>query len=396
MRHRNLVPLFLAVATLAACDIADPTDPAELRVAPPAEALSAVPGVTEVVGETGPGSTYALLKPANWNGELVVYAHGYVQPFFPVGLTMEVAWLRDWMLGQGFAVAYSSYSETGYAVKDGAQRTHQLNGLFTETFEEPARTYLVGLSMGGLIATQLSERFGPQYDGTLTLCGVMGGGKWNADYVATFRVLFDFFYPGVLPGTLYDAPPGYIVAPGSPAANAIAGAILANPIPAFVMAGLEQVRLAYASPTELVTGFVHVLGYQVNGANAMTERLHGHGFFDNTEIWYSGSGDDAALNAGVQRYAADPAAVNYLEHWYTPNGGISSPFVTLHTTRDPLVPVRGLDLFADAVAAAGNSDLLLQRPSTDAFGHCAFNGTDVLGAFGTLVQWVRTNQRPGA
>jgi len=388
------LPLTLLFLVVSGCDDADPTAPSPSHAAP-LSAISPVPGVQEVVGETGPGSTYALLVPAAWNGELVVYAHGYVQPFLDPALTMEVALFRDWLLSQGFAVAYSSWSETGYAVKDGAQRTHQLSGLFAERFGEPARTWLVGLSLGGLVVESLSERFRHQYDGTLALCGVMAGGSWNASYVADFRVLFDVFYPGVLPGTLFETPAGAIVAPGSPVYNAIVGALVANPLPAMEMAAMDQIRLKYHSPTELVTSFVHVLGYQVNGANALTDRVNGKSFFDNTSVRYSGSSRDAEINALVARYAGDPSAVNYFDHWWQPSGLLAAPMITLHTTRDPLVPERGEQIFADVVSEAGNAGLLLQR-TTDAFGHCAFTGPDIVGAFLSLRQWAVTGQRPAA
>ena len=34
-----------------------------------------------VEGQTGPGSLYALDLPEAWNGDLVVYAHGIVDPY---------------------------------------------------------------------------------------------------------------------------------------------------------------------------------------------------------------------------------------------------------------------------------------------------------------------------
>ena len=41
-----------------------------------------------VEGETGPGALYALDMPIAWNGDLVVYAHGIVDPVLP-------KWLPD-------------------------------------------------------------------------------------------------------------------------------------------------------------------------------------------------------------------------------------------------------------------------------------------------------------
>jgi pimeloyl-ACP methyl ester carboxylesterase len=406
MRRKNLVTVAVVImaAVAAGCD-SDPLGTGGAIPPPdgPVQALSPVPYVTEVVGTTGPGSSYALFRPASWNGELVVYARGYVQPFLAPTLAIEMPGIRDWLLTQGYAVAYSSYSETGYAVRDGWQRTHQLSGLFTAQFGRPDRTYLLGISMGGLIAEYLSERFSSQYDGTLSVCGVLAGGRTNADYVAHFRVLFDHFYPGVLPGSLYQMPEGYLLLPpdpasgfpGSPAFHAVVNAVAGNPWPAMDMAGMDQIGLAYLDMGELVTSFLHVLGYQINGANALTERLNGHGFFDNAATVYAGSANDAAVNAGVARFTADPAAEKYLERWWEPQGRIARPFLSIHTTRDPLVPARGDARFAARVAAAGASDHLLQR-SVNAFGHCAFTAADIPAAFMALVGWARTGVRPPA
>lgn len=402
MMSKRTLPLVMAAVAIAACDTTDPVTPSLLPEAS-VSAMTSVPGVQEVVGETGPGSSYALFVPEGWNGELVVYAHGYEQPFMPVSFPdREFAGLRDWLLVNQFAVAYSTYSHTGYAVKDGAIRTHQLNGLFEESFGEPARTYLFGISMGGLVVDLLSERNGAQYDGTLAACGVMGGGQMSASYVATFRILFDHFFPGALPGSLYAMPDGYYVIPpnaagypGSDGFWAIRNAVLGNLGAAVELAGIDQIDLAYNDYNELVTSFLHVLGYQVNGANDLTAQLHGHGFFDNSGVAYTGSSDDDALNAGVARYTADPSAEQYFESWYEPTGDIRAPFITIHTTRDPLVPVLVEDVFAAKVAESGDGDLLLQR-TVEAFGHCGFGAADLPTAFLSLVQWVRTGVKPAA
>jgi hypothetical protein len=101
------------------------------------------------------------------------------------------------------------------------------------------------------------------------------------------------------------------------------------------------------------------------------------------------------VNAAVARHEGDPAAQNYFDHSWQPTGDIGAPMLTLHTTRDPLVPARGEDIFAETVAQAGNSDLLLQR-TTNAFGHCAFTGPDLVGSFFTLRNWVVSGVRPAA
>jgi len=98
-------------------------------------------------GAIGDGSFYAIDVPQPWNGDLIVYAHGIVDPTAPVALPTTqdgFAGLRDGWLAQGLAVAASSYSENGYALKDAALHTRQLTGLVAEQFGRPRRVYLVG------------------------------------------------------------------------------------------------------------------------------------------------------------------------------------------------------------------------------------------------------------
>src|SRR5262245_52271553 len=139
-------------------------------------------GATRVVeGEIGPGAFYAFHVPENWNGDLVVYVHGYAEEPGDVALP-NIGYFRDPLLAQGYAFAYSSFSENGYALKEGAQQTHQLCGLFVSQFGQPRRAFLVGQSLGGIIALKLAEKYPNQYDGALLGCGVVGGTKAEIEY----------------------------------------------------------------------------------------------------------------------------------------------------------------------------------------------------------------------
>lgn len=80
-----------------------------------------------------------------------------------------------------------------------------------------------------------------------------------------------------------------------------------------------------------------------------------------------------------------------MDHWYTPTGEIDDPVVALHTTRDPLVPGRVEEWYAERVEGAGHANLFIRMPPTDRFGHCAFDGPDVIGAFLTLRGAVATD-----
>jgi hypothetical protein len=74
----------------------------------------------QATGTTADGAQYALLVPNDWNGDIVFYAHGIVPPLAPVSLPAATDWdnavtLRDALGQAGFAVAYSSFGENGYA-----------------------------------------------------------------------------------------------------------------------------------------------------------------------------------------------------------------------------------------------------------------------------------------
>lgn len=314
-----------------------------------------------VDGRTGPGSVYRLVRPSNWNGILVLYAHGYIAKDVPVGITPDDELVISLLAPQGFAVAVSSFDENGWVVKDGTQRTHQLLGLFTSKFGRPARVYVGGASMGGLIAIRLIETWPDDFAGVLPACAVAGGVSRQYDYMLNVRILFDLFYPGVLPGTAVDVPPGIdltqdIVGPA-------VAAMTANPGGAFAIASIAQTPVPFASPAELLESIATALG----GAAGYPEVLaltHGHSYFDNTATQYTGALPAptlAYINANVQRFTGTPDAQNSLEHNYTPSGDLRIPALTLSTFRDPVIPGFHRTIYGQEVAAMGDGDRLVQR-----------------------------------
>lgn len=187
MRSARLLPILTALAVLTAgCDSGTPVESIAIRTASTAQVVD---GVREVTGETGPGSRYALFVPESWNGSLVLYAHGFRDTAESLSVRDQdnLFAIRRRLTDQGYAVGYSSYSENGFAVKDGMQRTQQLRGLFAAQFGQPRQTLLMGHSLGGLIALGLAERFLQHYSGALVMCGIAGGSRTTVDYIANVR-----------------------------------------------------------------------------------------------------------------------------------------------------------------------------------------------------------------
>ena len=353
-----------------------------------------------VQGSTADGSLYDFVVPTIWNHNLVVYAHGIVDPQAPIQLpadNSDFAPLRDALVARGYAVASSSWSENGYAVKEGVQRIHQLNGLFSAQFGPPINTLLIGKSLGGLVALKLAEQYPSEYNGALVMCGPVGGGTPEVKYLADARILFDYFFPGVLPGDAFHTPT-LDFSPGSPAFNAVAGALQAGfftqGAPTFQL--FSTAHLPASNPTEIVISGLTTIGFNVRFVNDVLSRTHGHIPYDNTAVVYSGSFDDAALNAvgGVERFSSDPDAVNYISKYYDPSGKLQIPVLTLHTLLDPVAPY---DIhegpYAAAVATAGSSNRLVQQ-SVARYGHCAFQLQEELNAFDGLASWSQGGSKP--
>lgn len=397
MRTNRLVPLAM-LAIVAACNPDDGISPTDRDVIAPTLAAAADgPWAIADTGETGPGSTYAIFVPKEWNGTTIFYSHGFNDVTDPVALPVkeQTEAFRDRLGALGFAVAYSSYSENGYALKDGMQRTHQLRGLFTAVAGQPERSYLVGHSLGGGVALALAEKFGGQYDGALPMCGVVGGTQLQVEYIGNVRALFDFFYPNVLPGDAVSMPAGLdlnrdIIIPALMAMRA-------NPTGAIMISQITQTQTPFTDAREPITGILNALGFHARGINDLLDRTHGQNLFDNSETVYTGSPLVApylaAINAGVERFESTPAADAYVEKYFQPTGNLTIPVLTLHSLRDPAVPIAHERALLDIVTAAGTTDMLLQRTNTN-FGHCNFTMDEMVKAVQDLDAWVQTGIRP--
>jgi pimeloyl-ACP methyl ester carboxylesterase len=349
------------------------------------------------------GAEYAMFFPKAWNGRLVLWAHGFVDPAAPIALPdalpADVApWLvelREALLGAGYAIAYSSYSENGWAVKDGAARTHELRALFMARFGVPTHVYVGGRSLGALITVMLAETRPGDYQGALALCGPLGGGRLETDYIANVRVLFDFFFPGVIPGDVLHVPPMEYSAE-SPIVKAIVSAIIAEPQKAVALAAVDQIELPYRTLSELVFSIVRPLGYNIRGTNDILARTGGQSPFGNIGTWYTGLGlYDVTLNAGVGRFASKDAAIRYMNDYYRPKGTLTAPLLTLHTTMDPDVPFLHEAALAKIVSMARTSKWLAQQ-SVTRYGHCNVTPAEVLLTLGRLVNWVEQGAKPAS
>jgi pimeloyl-ACP methyl ester carboxylesterase len=401
---RSLSFAALSCILVIGCAESSPVSPAPARPTASARSItpSAITWASEITGTTADGAEYGIFVPTGWNGDVVFYAHGIIPPLAPVSLPGPTDWddagaIRDALGAAGFAIAYSSFSENGYAIKSGIQRTHQLRGIFTSKVSRPRRSFLVGHSLGAQVVQALAETRPDQYAGALALCGVLGGTRLETDYIANVRTLFDFFYPGVLPGSTMEMPV-VITNVTTQIQNPVLAAIGANPTGFAYIASEVNTQLAGINSTELVTSLINALAYQAIGVNDLLERTHGHILFDNNATVYNSLGVSALnglVNGSVRRYTATDDALDWLANNYEPSGNLQIPMITFHKTRDRLVPFRHEARYLAKVSAAGATANLLQR-SQNAYGHCDLGVSAIMSNFQDLVSWVNTGTKPSA
>ena len=196
-------------------------------------------------------------------------------------------------------------------------------------------------------------------------------------------MVFDYFFPGVIPGSPLDPPDEVRQDWTTTYAPAVIAALSDDPGLARELATVTGIPTDDANAETLATAIAGILWYNVFGSADAQARLGGQPY-DNEDRVYQGSADDEALNDGVARVAADADARAALSRFET-DGDPSVPIAIIHTTGDPIVPFFHQQLYADKVSAGGGATLL-DRTDVDRFGHCTFTSTELLAAFGSLPQ----------
>ncbi|WP_437967884.1 hypothetical protein WMF04_00680 [Sorangium sp. So ce260] len=319
-----------------------------------------------------------------WNGDLLVWAHGYVSPFmpldfysfsFPEGFNPQEAALR-----RGFAFATTSYRRNGLAILPGVEDVRELVAAFHER-ATPDHTYLFGVSEGGLVTTLSLERYPDLYSGGLAMCGPIGSFREQLNYFGDFRVLFDYFFPGLIPGSAIQVPPDVIAGWFTDYLPEVQAAIAANPGAARQLVRTAKGAFDPDDPETIATTIINALSFNIFATNDAVAQLRGNPY-DNRGRVYFGSRNDLLLNLRVARFAASPRALgNVALHETT--GDVSLPLVTLHTTLDEIVPYWHEPLYLLKVDTSDRG-IVVPLP-VHRYGHCALTNDEILGSLELLV-----------
>jgi len=359
------------------------------------------------------GSGYRIEVPKNWNGKLVMYAHGYAGT--GANLTVSNPGLRRHLLEQGYAWAASSYSKNYYDVRAGVEDTNALALAFNKIaaansrpLSAPSKVYIVGVSMGGHISAAAVDEENittannkVRYHGAVPMCGVLGDTE-----------LYDFF-------SAYQT-----------AAMQLAG-LPASSWPTADWAELEPIVkgamfTTFPSATTAQGGKLKQIVKNLTGGERPMFELGFNGPYTST-VWGTFGGDgtvtgvlndrvvstanfvfkmsdlaalsaeEKAFNAAIYRVKATPDA-NRLRtdglRWVPKtNARISVPVVTIHTLGDMYVPFSMEQIYKRRADALGTSKWLVQR-AVRGVSHCDFSISEQVSAFNAMVNWEQNGVKP--
>lgn len=355
------------------------------------------------------GAGYLVEVPVNWNGKLVMYAHGYRGT--GAALTTSAPSIRRYLIQNGYAWAASSYAKNYYDVRAGVEDTNALALEFTKiaaangkTLAAPTKIYITGHSMGGHITAAAIEDEAAatavhkvKYAGAVPMCGVVGDAELFNQFAAmqvTAQALAGLpAYPtdkfadiaALVTSTLFTTFPSAPTAQGAKYLSVVQN-ITGGPRPMF------DLGIAF--------GGSFPSAYGTFGSDGTVTGILNKNVLDTTAYTYTINGDTAgttALNASVLKISPT-ADANRLRRdglrWIPKiNGEFKIPVVSIHTLGDLFVPFSMEQTYQRRTAAKGNSNWLVQR-AIRGVSHCDFTTAEQVEAFDDMIKWERDGIKP--
>jgi pimeloyl-ACP methyl ester carboxylesterase len=415
--------------------------------------LTAVPSqAAEVTTRTGVigRAAWTAKVPAKWNHTLLLWNHGIrttldpnrAPEWAPKGTDGDTT---DALLAKGYALVGSSYSSNGFASRDAVNDDVALLAEFGRQFGVPARTYVWGSSLGGLVTEMLAEERPELVTAAAPACGVLSGAVPIGDQTLdSLLMLRTFFRPTLkVSGYTSDAEAAHAfellkgsvtTAVSNPATQTgavgrlVAIAVLQGlPLQTRSYNGLSTPSVAgAAAETVLTQAGAAVLGSRDGiartGGQAPTNvgtsylarvtpeavaRFQALGLPKDLLVSYA-----STLDRRIGRLAANPTARAKARTIGAVRGRATRPTVTMHTEFDPFVTASNEAVFASRVVASGATTRVLQlfvKPPSYAdasattgpgapygAGHCVFSSAQWLALLSTVEAFVASGQKPGS
>lgn len=351
---------------------------------------------TVLDGQSDGGAYFRIVVPDAWNGDLVIWNHGF--SLDPIGGPVtDLGPLVDVQLFEGYAVAASSYQQRGWAVFKTKNDLQNLVGAFKANFGKPNNVILTGASLGGIVTVAGVENAHlGNVAGAFTICGANAGSR-NWDAALDLRLVYDAVCDGV-PGA--SIPGG---AQGLPADSMLTGTEMALAVnactgiltpPEFTTpeqsARLANILAVSQIPENFLLTTMGYVTFAMADLVHDNRKLNGKVGINNIGIDY---GNDA-LNDMIARVSAHKGAAKRLAKNYTPNGDVdSTKHVALHTDQDGLVIVENQSEYA-SVAPPSKLTVAVAREVVPT--HCGHTPAEVVAGWEVLRGWVAGFPQPSA
>lgn len=351
---------------------------------------------TVLDGTTKGGAYFSIVVPDAWNGDLAIWSHGF--SLSPIGPVSDLGPLVDLQLAQGYAVAASSYQQTGWAVFKTKNDVQNMVNVFEANFGTPNNVLLTGASLGGIVTTTIIEQASiGNVVGAFTFCGANAGSR-NWDAALDLRLIYDAVCADVptsfIPGGAEGLPAGSTrtVTDNVLSVNECLGQLVPE---AFRTASQVAHLATFLVATQIPENFINTdIGFYTT--LGMSDLVHDPAKLDN-RIGVTNIGvdyKDSAINAAIERVSPNKGAANRLAKNYTPDGDVGSTVhVALHTDKDGLVIVENESEYASVAP----TDKFTVAVAVEAFPtHCGNTPAELVASWESMRGWADGGPQPTA
>jgi pimeloyl-ACP methyl ester carboxylesterase len=181
-KFKRSLTLVAGTALAASLLVAAPT------VASASPVCTTASGVTTCLGATSDTAPYMLMTPANFNGTVYLYSHGYRNNVpLPAALAAATSFpatvvnapepapggdakIIGALLGKGYAVMGSGFARQGWNADSAIKTNVELIGVFKEQYPKTTKVVAWGSSLGGFITQALAEKYPDLISAAASLC----------------------------------------------------------------------------------------------------------------------------------------------------------------------------------------------------------------------------------
>jgi len=204
MKKVRLLSLLSVTALVATVLVTAPT------VANAAPACDGKSPIQSCVGVTSDGAPYAMQVPANFNGTVALYSHGYRYNIdIPAGIPLIGGYkvtntpepipggnmaVAQYFFSQGVAIVGSGFARQGWNPDSAIKTNVELIDTFKKQFPKTTKVVAWGSSLGGVITQGLAEKYPDLISAAAPMCmadNVAPELTMAGDFLWGIKVLFD-------------------------------------------------------------------------------------------------------------------------------------------------------------------------------------------------------------